>query len=616
MSKLKNKDKHFSGTHEGRNNMEDTLSDCVPDFFVITPPRSGSTWLSENISSHSDIFIPHMKEVKYFSNYKELCDLKWYLTCFSEGRDRIKGEVSPSYSILPDKTIQSIKKISPNLRIIFVFRDPIQRIWSHVKHQFRLRESIFTSFDQQEVFSNVPEAKIIESLTNNWTTAYSDYLSIVKRWMEVFPGENIYISFFDRIVENPKTLLEGIFKHLGVSEYVDWSLFPLHKKVNQGLKRKIPIKIKKFLLAFYSSKILDFANFLAANFSLTVPEDWEYIKEASLSKRAFEPYVSYFSTDKRQIGLEDILRRETLMSTHVQVLKQSYKGFRIIAIKGECVAISEVIDGIDLVSTEKSKFEELKRESKILCCSSLEEMLSVIDTFTSDKRFKVLQDTIDLQQRDLKAKEARILELQDNILERDIKAIALHSDLSARDDALKAKEQDLQVKDQRLAKMQGNIAEKDITISAIGDEIAARESVLKAREQDLKTKDQSLAEMQGSIAEKDITISAMGDEIAARDAELKAKEQDLQAKDQSLAELQGNLAEKDSTISAMGNEIADRDAALKAKEQDLQAKDQSLAELQENIADGISKMETLRAELTTIKASKWFRIHKFVFRRT
>jgi hypothetical protein len=354
---------------------------CIPDFFAIMPPRSGSTWLFENLIQHPEIYIPPMKEVKYFSNYWNMCDINWYLSCFKKGSNKKKGEVSPSYSILPDQMIQTIKNIAPNLRIIIIFRDPIGRMWSHAKHQFRLKESVFAFCD--DVYENIPEEKFIECLTNTWTIAYSDYLSIVRRWMALFPREDIHVNFFDSIIRTPRRLLEELFEHIGVSINVDWSLFPLHKKVNQGIKQEIPIKIKEFLLSFYCKKIKEFADFLLNNFSLKIPESWEYITDIDRNNKGIEPYNLYFSNDNNQILLKDILLRESIQSTHVQVLKEDYKGFKIIAFRGECLAISKVLDGIDIIQMSKSNCEKFKREGRILCGETLNEVLGLINTMNA-----------------------------------------------------------------------------------------------------------------------------------------------------------------------------------------------------------------------------------------
>ena len=304
-----------------------TLLKYTPDFFVITPPRSGSTWLFENLRCHPEIFIPLFKEVKYFNAYWKMCDINWYLECFKEGRDKKKGDVSPSYAILTDDMLQSIKHIIPNLHIIIIFRDPIERSWSHAKHQFRFKESVFASFN--EIYENVPESKIIDCLTNTWMMAYSDYLSILRRWAAIFPKENIYVNFFDSIISTPQSLLENVFQHIGASKDIDWLKLPLHERFFQGIEQEVPVKIKNILLSLYHARMKEFANYLLDVFGLKIPESWNYIIDTGVKNK--ELYKSYFSNDNNQVILDDILTRESIQSIYVQLLKEDYKGFKIIA---------------------------------------------------------------------------------------------------------------------------------------------------------------------------------------------------------------------------------------------------------------------------------------------
>src|ERR1051326_5122412 len=284
----------------------------APDFFIITPPRSGSTWLFENLTCHPEVFIPPMKEVKYFSNYSTMCDLKWYLDCFKKAGNRKKGDISPSYAILPDAAIEEVRELSPNLRLIALFRDPVERLWSHAKHQFHLKESVFSSF-QTDAFDAVPEQKWLECLSNTWSLAYADYSSILKRWMRFFPKENIEILFFDDLVLHPKSLLETVLEHIGISGNSDWSSFPLDQRVNEGLPQAAPPAISNFLRPLLDGKTREFGEFVFDAFGKTIPGNWSRsADENGAGNHEQDLRQLYFPTDNDQILLKDILFRESI----------------------------------------------------------------------------------------------------------------------------------------------------------------------------------------------------------------------------------------------------------------------------------------------------------------
>ena len=67
------------------------LTSHRPDFLVISPPKTGTTWLAANLRCHPQIFVPDIKEVKYFSSLLKWLDLEWYQSHFLAGSDRILG---------------------------------------------------------------------------------------------------------------------------------------------------------------------------------------------------------------------------------------------------------------------------------------------------------------------------------------------------------------------------------------------------------------------------------------------------------------------------------------------------------------------------------------------
>src|SRR5947209_20422801 len=66
-----------------------------PDFLIISPPKTGSTWLADNLRCHPEVFVPAIKEVKYFSSYFKSLDLGWYLGHFAVGAGRSRAKRRP-----------------------------------------------------------------------------------------------------------------------------------------------------------------------------------------------------------------------------------------------------------------------------------------------------------------------------------------------------------------------------------------------------------------------------------------------------------------------------------------------------------------------------------------
>ncbi len=57
-----------------------------PDFLIISPAKTGSTWLAVNLACHPQLFVAQGKEVKYFSSRFKTHDFNWYLDQFAPAR--------------------------------------------------------------------------------------------------------------------------------------------------------------------------------------------------------------------------------------------------------------------------------------------------------------------------------------------------------------------------------------------------------------------------------------------------------------------------------------------------------------------------------------------------
>src|SRR6201988_4622409 len=78
----------------------------MPDFFIVGHPKSGTTALYEMLRSHPQVYMPDLKETRWFA--RELhpgtpaatfpATQRQYLALFAPARaDQRAGEASPSY---------------------------------------------------------------------------------------------------------------------------------------------------------------------------------------------------------------------------------------------------------------------------------------------------------------------------------------------------------------------------------------------------------------------------------------------------------------------------------------------------------------------------------------
>ena len=214
--------------------------DPFPDFLGIGAQKSGTTWLHENLRCHPEVYLHDAKELHFFDLHLGR-GLRHYKSLFRAGKGRTCGEITPSYGILPADRIQLIHEQNPQLRIILLLRNPIQRAWSGAAMELADRG--------QRSVESVPLAEYETFLRTTGSVARSTYTAMLDRWSAVFPTEQIFVGFFEDIRTRPAELFTEILQHLGVSQTgIDFSKYPLQNVIVPDIERNS--KEHKFATAY------------------------------------------------------------------------------------------------------------------------------------------------------------------------------------------------------------------------------------------------------------------------------------------------------------------------------------------------------------------------------
>jgi hypothetical protein len=227
---------------------------CLPDFLGIGAQKAGTTWLYDNLSAHPDLFLPRPKELHYFDRtFHE--SLRSYAARFAAGSGKVKGEVTPAYGILPPRRIRFIRTVMPDVRLVFLMRNPIERAWSHAV-------MILATKTKRRV-EDVPEGEFYAQFTGDSSMRRGDYRRTLDNWLDVFPEEQLFVGFFEDLSLRPKELLTDVFDHLGVSSDVDWTQFPyaqvIHARVGgrepTTVVSRVPDTFRGYLQDLYADDI-------------------------------------------------------------------------------------------------------------------------------------------------------------------------------------------------------------------------------------------------------------------------------------------------------------------------------------------------------------------------
>jgi hypothetical protein len=132
----------------------------------------------------------------------------WYCNLFLPARRRglLTGEITPAYSILDGTALQHLKALNPEVKLIYVMRDPVMRSWSAVMKLRRKRG-----------LEGVPTgAEAIHDAQTEGIWKRSSYLDSIERFERVFRRDQLFYGFFEQLAEEPTAFVTDLLNFLGV----------------------------------------------------------------------------------------------------------------------------------------------------------------------------------------------------------------------------------------------------------------------------------------------------------------------------------------------------------------------------------------------------------------
>lgn len=370
--------------------------EALPHFLVISPPKTGSTWLAANLNCHPEVYIPDIKELDFFNHYLTSKGWEWYADMFRPGLGLIRGEATPSYCLMPAANVELVHSLLPRLKLIYIIREPISRTWSHARHCYRHRQTTFEGCN--DAIDKVPNEKWIENFTNHSTTCAGQIVAHLKSWLAFFPREQIYVDFYPSIRSEPTQLLKRIFRFLGVSAINNFSFFQISQRLNEGVSRRLPAALAEYLHNMYAPTTAALAGFLKEKFDLSLPEEWLPLLQPSAAAArpvgtvAIMPPSSAFSPPRPATVPESAplttttlaapprtnspflsFERRRLNYKHTpRTRTMNYFGYQLIYYKGYFFGIAHEVGLFDLQKMTEKEFVRLEEKGLIFRSPSLE----------------------------------------------------------------------------------------------------------------------------------------------------------------------------------------------------------------------------------------------------
>lgn len=232
-------------------------------FYCVGAQKAGTSWLADALSRHPDCHVPRRKELHYWTlaagpvapdeRARRLRYLRWarrrlaaallrpsparlrsaawvvrrardevatlgdpsverYLDRLMAGHrgQPVVGEATPDYAVLGRDAFAAMAALHPGARFVFVMRDPVERLWSSVRHRFRTDvggdDALEARIQQAFAAALDPRRRIFRM---------SDYRATIEALDAAVGSERVHYLFYETMRSRPEMDRLGAFLGLG-----------------------------------------------------------------------------------------------------------------------------------------------------------------------------------------------------------------------------------------------------------------------------------------------------------------------------------------------------------------------------------------------------------------
>lgn len=214
----------------------------------IGAQKAGTSWLGDYFNTHKNIYMSPIKELHYFDRrqnagtvnryanrvarrirmldsaggkwdetltaadqlvdaadrFAMIFDERRYVRFFTDRaseQHRVMCEITPSYATLSANDFGRIKACHPKVKLLFILRNPADRVWSHVR--YGSRGTLTVEVDPNEV------------IQRQGVLLRTDYERTLRRILTVFARNDVHVEFYEHLFND--NTIRGICEFLDIS---------------------------------------------------------------------------------------------------------------------------------------------------------------------------------------------------------------------------------------------------------------------------------------------------------------------------------------------------------------------------------------------------------------
>ncbi len=211
-----------------------TKAGRVPDFFIVGHHKCGTTALYKMLRRHPQIFMPELKEPRYFATDMRQRfqprrsgplpeTLEEYLALFAPAEPgQLLGDASPSY-LVSRAAAREIAAVREDARIIAILREPasflrslhLQFVQTHVETKKDLRKAMSLEATRRRG-KHIPRRS-----PRPMDLQYAEhvrYVEQLRRYHAVFASEQVLVLIYDDFRADNDATVRAVLRFLGVDD--------------------------------------------------------------------------------------------------------------------------------------------------------------------------------------------------------------------------------------------------------------------------------------------------------------------------------------------------------------------------------------------------------------
>ena len=227
----------------------------LPSFIIIGAQKAGTTSLQWYLRQTPGVFLPGRESTHYFTNHFDK-PLEWYKSLFIEHNNKVVGECTRFYCMHP-LVPPRMKEVIPNVKIIFLLRNPVARAYSHYQDKIRLRlEKKAKTFEEaielEEERTKEEWDIMLKGKSYRHGAPYREftyltkgrYVEQLKRWYKYFPKEQIMVIQSERFFKDTNTVFNEVLQFIGANPHKvhnpkAYNRYPYKQPINPETREKL-----------------------------------------------------------------------------------------------------------------------------------------------------------------------------------------------------------------------------------------------------------------------------------------------------------------------------------------------------------------------------------------